>query len=254
LVQHRIAQRANQSRQINGYGLPFVRRASYELNVRDLFIALTKPPNEPHNLTRPATWDFMNGAVCSAGHAHSLHVPSQRLAMAIRYTVYCKRSVAAVTPEQLLAGVQVADLHTIAENDDIPDDVIVDALGQLRIENVDPIGFRFYRFCYRPAGKRPIDVERWQNAEEVQGVVAEVLASLADDGHPALARIRTHLQQTVDIVDASFGSSPEEQMAPVLASEVARWLAEKFDGIIRAADDTWWELGPRYHEYQPLRP
>ena len=52
--------------------------------------------------------------------------------MAIRYTVYCTKSVAQVTPKQLLDGVQVADLHTIAENDDIPDDVIVDALGQLR--------------------------------------------------------------------------------------------------------------------------
>ncbi len=174
--------------------------------------------------------------------------------MAIRYTVYCKRPVADVTPEQLLAGMQVADLHTIAENDDIPDDVIVDALGQLQIENVDQNGFRFYRLCYRPAGRRQIDVERWQTLDEVRGVVAEVLEGLEGDGHAALERIRTHLRQTVDIVDASFGSSPGEEIAPVLASEVARWLAEKFDGIIRAADATWWELGPKHHEYQPLRP
>lgn len=174
--------------------------------------------------------------------------------MAIRYTVYCKCSVVGVTPEQLLAGVQVADLHTIAENDEIPDEVIVDALDQLRIENVDPSGFRFYRLCYRPAGKRQIDVERWQTADEVRGVTAEVLEGLEHEGHPALERIRAHFQQTVDIVDASFGSSPGEQIAPVLASEVTRWLAEKYAGIIRAADDTWWELGRRYHEYQRLQP
>jgi hypothetical protein len=84
--------------------------------------------------------------------------------------------------------------------------------------------------------------------------MTEVLEELEDKGHPALERIRSHFQQTVDIVDASFGLAPGEQMAPVLASEVTRWLAEKFDGIIRAADDTWWELGPHYHEYQPLRP
>ncbi len=41
-------------------------------------------------------------------------------------------------------------------------------------------------------------------------------------------------------------------MAPVLASEVARWLGARFGGIIRAADDSWWELG-RHGEYQPLR-
>jgi hypothetical protein len=174
--------------------------------------------------------------------------------MAIRYTAYCKRSIAGVTPEQLLAGVQVADLHTIAEGDDIPDKVIVDALDQLRMENVDLTGFRFFRLCYRPAGKRQIDIERWQTADEVRGVVAEVLEGLEEKGHPALRRIRAHLRQTVDIIDASFGSAIGEQKAPVLASEVTRWLADKFDGIVRAVDDTWWELGPRYREYQPLRP
>ncbi len=173
--------------------------------------------------------------------------------MAIRYTVYCQRSAAGVTPEQLLAGTREADLHTIAENDDIPDDVIVEALKRLRVQNVDPQGFRFYRLCYRPDGMRQINVERWQTSSEVHGVVAEVLGGLEDQGHPALDRIRAHLGQTVDIVDASFGSAPGESMAPVLASEVTRWLAQKFGGIIRAADDSWWQLG-RHGEYQPLRP
>ena len=173
--------------------------------------------------------------------------------MAVRYTVYCKRSAAQVTPEQLLAGTRVADLHTIAENDDIPEDLIMSALKQLRMENVEEAGFRFYRLCYREAGRRQIDVERWQTLEEVRGVAAEVLEDLEARRHPALNRIRAHLSETVDIVSASFGSSPEEKIAPVLASEVTRWLAEQYDGIIRAADDSWWELGPEYHEYQPLR-
>jgi hypothetical protein len=172
--------------------------------------------------------------------------------MAIRYTVYCQRSVADVTPEQLLAGTRAADLRTIAEGD-VPDDVIADALRHLRIENVDSTGFRFYRLCYRPDGLRQIDVERWQTADEVRGVAAEVAEGLEDEGHPALERIRAHLDGTVDIVAASFGSGPGQRMAPVLASEVARWLAAEFGGIIRAADGSWWELGS-FGEYQPLRP
>ncbi len=173
--------------------------------------------------------------------------------MAIRYTVYCQRSVAGVTPEQLLAGVCEADLFTIAENNDVPDDVIEDALAQLRIENVDPQGFRWYRLCYRPAGLRQIDVERWQTADEVLAVVEEELEELEAEGHPALDRLRAILGQAVDVVGASFGSSAGESMAPVLASEVTRWLAEGFGGVIRAADDSWWELG-HHREYQPLRP
>src|SRR5579872_7560386 len=98
--------------------------------------------------------------------------------MAIRYTVYCKRSVKEVTPRQLLAGTQIADLHTIAENDNVPEETIVSALRLLRIENVDPVGFRFFRLYYRPEGKRQIDIERWQTLDEVQAVVVEVLEDL----------------------------------------------------------------------------
>lgn len=170
-----------------------------------------------------------------------------------RYTVFCKRSVAAIKPEQLLAGILEADLQTVAEGDGIPDEVIVEALGQLRMENAEPNGFRCYRLSYRPAGSRQIDIERWQTPQEIAVVTAEVLEAVENEGHPAAARIRVHLGQTVDIVDASFGFSPGEQMAPVLASEAMRWLAEKFDGIIRA-DDAWWELGPQHHEYRKLRP
>lgn len=173
--------------------------------------------------------------------------------MAARYTVYCRRSAAAVTPEQLLRGVQFADLHTLAEFSDVPEDLITAALAQLRIENIKPGGFFWYRLGYRPPGKRQIDIERWRTPEEMQGDVAEVLEALEGAAHPALTRIRSHLQATVDVVSASFGSSPEEQMAPVLASEATRWLAEQFDGVIRAADGTWWRLG-RHHEYQPLWP
>src|SRR5262249_31740462 len=115
-------------------------------------------------------------------------------------------------------------------------------------------GFRFFRLSYRPTGKRQIDVERWQTEDEVRAVVAEVLEDLEAEGHPALGRIHAHLRQTGDIVSASFGSAPGEAMAPILASEVTGWLAEHFDGIIQAADDSWWELGPRFHEYQRLRP
>lgn len=173
--------------------------------------------------------------------------------MSARYTVYCKISVAAVTPEKLLDGICCADLHTIAEGNDIAEKTIVDALGQLRIEDVDPGGFRFYRLCYRPEGKRQIDVERWQTPEEVKCDLDEVLEELEHDSHPALERIRNHLRSTIDIVDASFGYSRGQEMAPVLASEITRWLAEMFDGIIRAADDTWWELG-EHQEYEELLP
>ena len=169
--------------------------------------------------------------------------------MAASYTAYLMRSCADLAPRELLAGTREADLHTIAEDDVSDDAVILDALKQLRIENVKPPGFVFYRLSYRPEGLRQIDVERWPTLEATQGAIAELVETLEAARHPLLPRLRPHLEACVDIVDARFGSSRGEAMAPILASEVARWLAEKYNGIIRAADDTWWKLG-RYREYE----
>jgi hypothetical protein len=163
--------------------------------------------------------------------------------VAVRYTAYCKKTTVCVTPQQLLSGVRQADLLTIAEGDQVPKELAESAEEHLAIADMAPDKpFTFYRLTYLPGTVRQIDVERWSSIEEVRGELAELVGDLEAEENPVLPRIRAHLDSVVDIVDVSFGSSPGEAMAPILASEVTRWLAEQFDGIIRAADDTWWYL------------
>jgi hypothetical protein len=174
--------------------------------------------------------------------------------VAIRYTVYCRESLAGVTPEQLLRGVQEADLLTIAENDGVSDEVAESAVDNLSIVDLKPeTPFTFYRLVYRKGDVRQVDITRCPDIEDVRQHVEEVLEDLEAEAHPLLARIRRHLEGVVDIVNASFGSAAGEAMAPILASEVTRWLAENRAGIIRAADDSWWQLGS-VAEYTELRP
>ena len=174
--------------------------------------------------------------------------------MAVRYTAYCTKPAAGVTPQQLLVGVREADLVTIAANDGVPEELAESAEEHLAIVDMAPDSpFEFYRLVYRPGDVRQIDVERWSSIDEVRGELAELIEDLEAEGDPILPKIRPHLDSVVDIVDASFGSSPGEVMAPILASEVTRWLAAQFGGIIRAADDTWWQLGP-VGEYVELTP
>jgi hypothetical protein len=162
--------------------------------------------------------------------------------------------VAGVTPQQLLSGVGQADLLMIAEGEDVPEEVAEASEANLAIADVAPDKpFTFYRLIYRPGDVRQVDVERWSAIEEIRGEIDELLEDLEAEHHPLLETIRRHLAGVVDIVDASFGSSPGEAMAPILASETARWLAEHFDGIVRAADDSWWQLGSA-GEYAELAP
>jgi hypothetical protein len=172
--------------------------------------------------------------------------------VAVRFTAFCKSSAAGISPADLLTGITAGDLMTAAEGDEVPDALIESALDQLRIERVEGEGFFFYRLSYRPDGHRQVDIHRWAPIEEARDVAAEVLDDLEASGDPLLPVLRPHLDATIDVVDASFGSSPDEAMALTLASEVARWIAEKYAGIIQAPDDTWWELGS-HGEYVRIR-
>lgn len=158
--------------------------------------------------------------------------------MAQRHTVYLKQSVATVTPEELLDSVRQIDLAMLAESCGVPDDLIDEALQHLRVEKVKPRGFVFWRLVYRPGDVRQVDIDRFSNAE----AAAEKLEFL-DPDLPCADAVRRHLAECVESVSASYGSMPGEAMAPVLGSEVCRWLAEKFGGIIEDPSGDWYELG-----------
>jgi hypothetical protein len=162
--------------------------------------------------------------------------------MAQRHTVYLKRSAAKITPKKLLAGIQEVDLAMIAEVCDVPDELIDEALANLRIENLKPPSFVFYRLHYRPGEVRQVDIDRWQTRDEAAGVIAEEIENL-DPPKASFKKVRQFLQECVDSVSTSYGSMPGEAMAPILASEVCRWLAEQLGGIIRDPSDDWYELG-----------
>lgn len=167
-----------------------------------------------------------------------------------RHTVYLKQSAAKVTPGQLLDGIQEIDLATLAESCGVSDDLIDEALQNLRIEKVKPRGFVFWRLVYRPGQVRQVDIDRWPSAKTATGVIAEVLENL-DPELPCLEAVRAHLGECVDSVSASYGSMPGEAMAPILGSEVCRWLAQTFGGVICDPSDDWYEPG-KYPDLKPL--
>ncbi len=170
--------------------------------------------------------------------------------MGTHYTVYCKKSVAQVTPASLLKGVTAVDLPALAKKAGVADDDIAAALDVLHLDNLKPPGFIVYRLCYRRTGMRQVDIECWESKDDVQVVLDEELEELAAERHPHYKPIRAHLKQCVDVIDTSVGAH-DEPLGRILAREVARWLAGQFDGIIRTADEKWWRLGTD-GEFVPL--
>ena len=164
--------------------------------------------------------------------------------MPLRHTVYCKRSVAAVTPEKLLKHLEVLDFLTLGEDYGISVEA-VKASRPLRIKNIDPKQFRLYHLSYGELGKRPVEIDRWEAEGQRRGAVDETLDNLRIEDMARVKRISDFLRQNVDSVSVSFGTDPP---AAMYAWEVVRYFASEFDGIVKADDGEWLTIGS---DYQP---
>jgi hypothetical protein len=161
--------------------------------------------------------------------------------MAQRHTVYLKQSATDVTPEQMLAAIRAVEWDLVAQACGVPMERICEADENMRIENVEPPGFRWYKLHYRPGKQRPVDIERWETPDVAAGVIEEVIENL-DPDMKSCRKVRKYLRGCVDTVSGSYGSNlPGEAMAPILASQVCLWLAQQLGGIIRDPCGDWYE-------------
>lgn len=164
--------------------------------------------------------------------------------MAWWLTVYCRKPVSALAPKQLLAGLRDedreapagADYWTLAEHFGIDDEAVVDAaLEGLRVRDANATGLGALELCYRPeAGARPIVVHCWTEPERVAEELEE-----AEEGRSPPTGVLPRLRATKEVVGIELGFSQLEDMGIVLAYELARWLAQRGDGLVVDDDDCW---------------
>lgn len=154
-------------------------------------------------------------------------------------TVYCTHSAAEVTPDHLRVVIEAADLRTLGDREGASSHAIEAAIDSLDVENTDFEGFNRYRICYHPSAP-PIDVVR--SAANGPWSFAALVSDLADARHPSAGRIQAYLETTTDIVELAVDPALNTDMAPVIMSVVAQWLAGTFGGIIHAGGEAWWRV------------
>ena len=159
-----------------------------------------------------------------------------------RHTVYCQRSAASVAAETLLKHLNVLDFWTLGEDYDISVEAVDTALP-LAITNIEPGQFRLYHLSYGTQTKRPIEIVRWETEDQNRGAVDETIENLSLQDKTRAGKISDLLRASVDSVSVAFGIDPP---AAMFAWEVVRYLASKFDGIIKADDGEWLLIGSDY--------
>jgi hypothetical protein len=176
--------------------------------------------------------------------------------MAAWVVLYCQRSLADVTPEQVLAGIDDADWWTLAEDYGFEDEKVVNAaVKRLRIKELpgDDSGQYRWELQYRPRGRRQIGIERWTNPVLVADEMRTAREALARVRKPGARTVREHLARVRETVGIELGWDQLEDIAVVFAFEVARWLAHAGKGLIEDYNDEWWGL-TRGGAYKRLLP
>ncbi len=161
--------------------------------------------------------------------------------MAWWITIYCRKSVANVSAAQLLAGIRDRDPEasagvdylTLAEDYEVAEELVKPALDALRVEaqSAEPLDFEV---AYREPGLRPIVVHHWAEPERVKEELEE-----AKDVRSVPRSLAKRLAETKEIVALELGFPMLEDMGVVFAYEIARYLAQKGDGLIVDDDDRW---------------
>ncbi|MDP1918001.1 MAG: hypothetical protein Q8L14_17285 [Myxococcales bacterium] len=153
--------------------------------------------------------------------------------MAWWLTVYCRKPISGLTPEQLTAGITGRDPEagagddylTLAEGYDVDEALVKPALRALAIS-------KDLELSYGEA--RPVVMHVWSSADRV----AEELHEMHEVRAPPVS-LHARLAETKEIVGLELGFSQLESMGIVLAFELARYLAQKGDGVLVDDDDRW---------------
>jgi hypothetical protein len=162
--------------------------------------------------------------------------------MAAWLTIYCTRSVASITADDLISLLNDLDLYTIAEGFGIEDEeeVVDHALAHLRIEPVSkPKGVKFV-VHYKPGKSRPVYVHLWNDPKRVQTEREEALELLNNVRGRPVAGMRRRIAACVEVVALELGLKQVEDVGLVLAVQIAEFLAGEGAGLGRDHNDNWW--------------
>jgi hypothetical protein len=161
--------------------------------------------------------------------------------MPLWITVYCRSSADDVTARRLLDGIQGrdpsapagVDYQTLAEDYHVHSVSPTDAVAALDVSDLRG-GEDVYEVRYG-IDARPLVVRRWRDPSRVVEEVQEVVDR--PGRHPPLAIER--VRSSREVIGIELGSSQLRDMGIVIAYELARYLAQKCDGVILTDEERW---------------
>jgi len=160
-----------------------------------------------------------------------------------RVQVYCRRPVT-LTVGALRQLVADTDWETLAEHDDLDDDVIAASLP-VRVAAGDDAAPCWTADLEYGQGRRSIQLS-YDDEPAVIAERLEELEELLDEHHPDMAdQLLERLAPTVADFGFEMGLDQPADLGGLIAAVVAFWIAEAGDGLIDFYGDEWYAASDR---------
>lgn len=157
-------------------------------------------------------------------------------------TVYCRRSLDGIGPRELEDGIRGRDAAALAgvdyvalaEDYDVDAALVGPALAALRVTSDKDT----FEVLYHPTDpSRDVSVERWTESARVDEELddAREVREAPEEAEPLL-------DACVEVVGIELHATQFGDMGIVLAYEVARYLAQRGDGVLVDDENVWFRV------------
>lgn len=157
--------------------------------------------------------------------------------MSYRIIVCNRSSLGDVDGDTLLAAITRSNFHTLCKQYDLKPDLIETGKMSLEVVAASRDVASFFMLYYHPDRQRPIVVNEWRlNKQPVEEALEDQLRQTASKD------LRERLLSTQYLVSIMLNKSQINDIGRLLAYELARWAAERGNGIMRGLDGKWYRL------------
>lgn len=151
-------------------------------------------------------------------------------------TIYCARALGSLSAVELAAGLRGDDPHalagvdyrTLSEDYGIDESLVENCARTLSVKESTDVRYGWYRVDFSTLGSDPLTLYRWSQPERVAEEVTEVLGRLEITNSVLARRLKT----SCEVIGIELKPSQLADMGVVVAYEVARYLAQRGDGIV----------------------
>lgn len=172
--------------------------------------------------------------------------------MAYWVTIFCKKSLPQIDTTELLSKITTADFTTLAEGNEMDEDLVDKQIETLRFEpSFSPDFFMSDIHYGEEDSRRPLILHHWSEPEDIAEVLEEKEEWLDKQTPETATAIKEHFQEVVEIIAIELGFGQLEDAGILIADEIARYLAVVGDGIIEDGDNYWSTFG-EYDAFEAL--